>query len=163
MLVTAASSVHSIALIVHIVAVIAIFVVTLGWPLVVRTVGGLRNRPPVYVHKMRVLLSRAVVNPALLVALIAGVYLATDEHAWQSFWVLWGLGAILVIGGLEGGIIARTHRRQAQLAAEEHEQEGEEGDQALKKYGRRARVNDIAEWLVVLIVVLSAVFMSAKP
>lgn len=159
MLIAATSTLRNVALGIHIIAVIAILLVVLGYPLVVRFADAVRKRPPVHVHRLRVALSRFVVNPALVLALIAGIYLAGKEHQWHRFYVQFGIAALVVIGGLEGALIARGHRRLAQLAQEEHDGDGH----ALERYRKRERLNDLAEWTVVIIVVLTAIFMFAKP
>ena len=37
-----------------------------------------------------------------MVVVAAGVFLASDGHHWSEFFVQWGLGVALVIGGLVG-------------------------------------------------------------
>ena len=36
--------------------------------------------------------------------LVAGIYLASDEHQWSSFYVGWGILAVIALGALEGAV-----------------------------------------------------------
>lgn len=66
--------------------------------------------------RMRQRMGRLVVNPGLVLIVLAGIYLATDEHYWSSFFVQWGIGAALVLGALEGAIIIPRSARLAGVA-----------------------------------------------
>ena len=59
---------------------------------------------------------RYLVNPGLLIVLLAGIYLASDEHQWKAFYVQFGLGAVVVIGAIEGALIGRRAGALATLA-----------------------------------------------
>ena len=45
------------------------------------------------------------VNPALVVILGAGIYMASDAHHWGEFFVQWGTGVVIVIGALVGSVL----------------------------------------------------------
>ncbi len=62
------------------------------------------------------LLGRSLVNPGLLLVVISGVYLASQQHQWGDFYVWWGIAAALVIGGLEGALVIRQSATLAELA-----------------------------------------------
>jgi hypothetical protein len=64
-------------------------------------------------------MGRYLVNPGLTLVVVAGIYLATDEHYWGSFFVGWGIFAALVIGALEGSYI--IHRAEALAALAERD------------------------------------------
>jgi len=61
-------------------------------------------------------IGRYLVNPGLTVVVLAGIYLATDEHQWSKFYVGWGVVAALVIGAIEGSYIIKRARALADLA-----------------------------------------------
>jgi hypothetical protein len=67
-------------------------------------------------HRMQQLIGRRLINPGLLVVLIAGVYLASEDHQWGAFYVQWGLAAVVVIGALEGAFMIPREGRLAELA-----------------------------------------------
>ena len=67
-------------------------------------------------HRIEYTVSRMLINPALLVVVAAGIYLASDGHHWSEFFVQWGLGAAIVIGGLVGAVLIPAAKR-AEAAA----------------------------------------------
>jgi hypothetical protein len=66
--------------------------------------------------RARVRAGRILVNPGLTLVVAAGIFLATDEHYWKSFFVAWGIAAALIIGGVEGAIVIRRATRLAMIA-----------------------------------------------
>ena len=59
---------------------------------------------------------RFLVNPGLLVVVLAGVYLASHLHQWKAFYVQWGIGAAIVIGAVEGAFMIPREGRLAKVA-----------------------------------------------
>jgi len=109
-----AVSAWQIAVAVHVVCVVAAFSFLVAYPLIVIRTDRRNGRALPQLFRQRKLLSRALVNPGLLLVVIAGVYLAFDHHLWGQFFVWWGVLAALVIGGLEGSVVIP---QAAQLAA----------------------------------------------
>jgi uncharacterized membrane protein len=101
---------------IHILAAIAGFGIVFAFPVLLSAAA--RTDPAVtpWLLRARQRIGRYVVNPGLLVVVIAGVYLASHKHAWSDFYVDWGIFAVLVIGALEGSIIIRRSGRLADLA-----------------------------------------------
>ena len=116
MLLTAVSA-WQIALAVHVVCVVAAFSFLVAYPLIVIRTDRRNRRALPQLFRQRKLLSRALVNPGLLLVVIAGVYLASHGHDWSHFYVQWGIGAAVVIGGLEGSVVIRQEQRLAELAS----------------------------------------------
>jgi hypothetical protein len=108
---------QEIVLAVHILAVVGALGIVVGYPLIMLTAERLDRRSLPLLHRVRVVIGRTLVNPGLLVVVVAGVYLASDGHEWSHFYVQWGLAAALVIGGLEGAVVIRQEKRLAELAA----------------------------------------------
>ena len=67
-------------------------------------------------HRLQVAMSRMVITPGLVVILLAGIYLAAHEHQWSAFYVQWGLGAVVVLGGAEHAFVLPRERKLAELA-----------------------------------------------
>jgi hypothetical protein len=61
-------------------------------------------------------IGRQLVNPGLLLVLLAGIYLASDEHQWSIFYVQWGVAVAVVLGAIEGAFMIPRHGRLADLA-----------------------------------------------
>jgi hypothetical protein len=106
-----------IALAVHIIFVVAAFGLLLAYPFIMVAVERFDRRSVPVLLRVRQLLGRSLVNPGLLIVVIAGVYLAINRHQWHEFYVQWGIGAVLVIGALEGAYVVRQTGRLAELAA----------------------------------------------
>jgi hypothetical protein len=101
---------------VHILAVVVGFGVVFAYPLFVLVGGRLDPRAMPWFHRMQQMVGRRLINPALAVVLIAGIYLTSDLHQWKSFYVGWGLAAAVVIGALEGAVMIPGEGRLAELA-----------------------------------------------
>lgn len=116
MLVSAASF-DDFVLGVHILGVVIGFGVTFTYP--VFLLAGSRLDPAAipWFHRVQQRLGRWIINPGLLVVVIAGVYLASSEHLWSAFFVQWGIGAALVIGAIEGAIMIPREGKLSELAA----------------------------------------------
>jgi uncharacterized membrane protein len=101
---------------VHILAVIAGFGVIFAYPLFTIAGARLDARAIPALHRLQQLIGRRLTNPALGVVLIAGIYLASDQHQWKKFYVGWGVLAVIALGALEGAVIIRGHGKLAELA-----------------------------------------------
>jgi hypothetical protein len=101
---------------VHIAAVIVAFGVTFAYPLFGLTGARLDPRAMPWFHRMQQLLGRRLISPGLGLVLIAGIYLASHLQQWKSFYVQWGLGVVIVLGALEGAVMARGWGRLAEIA-----------------------------------------------
>jgi hypothetical protein len=65
---------------------------------------------------MQHMLGQRLITPGLVVILIAGIYLAAHLHQWSSFYVQWGVGAAIVLGGIGGAFFAPREKKLAELA-----------------------------------------------
>ena len=116
MLLAATVTFAQFVLAIHILAVVIGFGGVFAFPLVFGAAA--RTDPAVIPMLLRVRqqLGRYLINPGLLVVVLAGVYLASKEHQWGNFYVGWGVLAALVLGALEGSLIIRTAGRLADQA-----------------------------------------------
>jgi hypothetical protein len=116
MLTTPAVTFYTFVLAVHIAAVVIAFGVTFAYPVMYAV--GVRTQPRSMpgVHRIQDAVGKRVISPFLGLALLAGIYLASKLHTWSDFYVQWGLGVIIVLGGLGGAFFAPRERRLAELA-----------------------------------------------
>jgi len=157
-----AVTVYDTVLALHIAAVVIAFGVTFTYPLLF----SLAPRPPrnlPFAYRFEHAVTQRVLNPGLLVVMIAGAYLASKDHAWGEFWVQWALGAAIVIGGIAGSVLAPAERKLIEIAdrvvAEAGDGEiafGAEHDALV----RRLQVAGTAASLLVLVTIF---VMAAKP
>ncbi len=101
---------------VHITAVMVAFGVTFAYPIFAVVGERLDRRAMPWFHRVQVAISRRLINPGLLVVLLAGIYLASHEHQWKHFFVQWGIGAVVVLGALEGSFMIPREKKLAELA-----------------------------------------------
>jgi hypothetical protein len=105
-----------VILAIHIAAVVIAFGVVFAYPVFV-VVGTRIDRTAIpWFHRMQQQIGRRIVNPGLLVVLVAGIYLASELHFWHYFFVQWGVAVAIVMGALEGGFMVRQEGRLAELA-----------------------------------------------
>src|SRR5438309_11918413 len=100
-----ASTGYDVVLAVHIMAVVIAFGWTFSLPIVYAVAAKQDPRSLPLLHRVELLISRYLLNPALLVILGAGIFLASDGHHWKDFFVQWGLGVAIVLGGLVGAVL----------------------------------------------------------
>jgi uncharacterized membrane protein len=105
-----------LVLAVHILAVVVAFGATFAYPVLFATANRLDPTVLPWLFGTMQRIGRLVINPGLLVVLLAGIYLASDLHQWSLFYVQWGIGAVIVIGAIEGAYIIPREGRMAKLA-----------------------------------------------
>ena len=105
-----------IILALHIVSVVIAFGVVFSYPLFMGDGARLDPAAMPWFHRMQQLVGRYLVSPGLLLVVIFGVILASEDHAWKHFYVQWGIGAAVVIGAIEGMVMIPGTGRLADLA-----------------------------------------------
>ena len=107
---------YTFVLAVHIAAIVIAFGVTFAYPVMYAV--GIRSetRSMPGLHRIQDNVGKFVISPFIGLALLAGIYLASKLHVWSDFYVQWGLGAIIVLGGLGGAFFSPRERRLAELA-----------------------------------------------
>src|SRR5580692_4949990 len=117
MLTYPAASLYEVVLAIHIMAEVVAFGVTFAYPIMFAV--GARHDPrslPL-LHRIEYTVERYLINPGLLLVILAGIYLASKGHFWSDFFVQWGLGVVVVIGALIGSVMIPTAKRAEQIAA----------------------------------------------
>jgi uncharacterized membrane protein len=104
---------YSVVVWVHVLAVVVAFGGVFAYPLL-RASLGRAGALPVF-HSTQVLIWSRVVTPAMVVVLVAGVYLASDADAWSEAWVSGGLVGLILLFAI-AGMATGWERRAAQLA-----------------------------------------------
>jgi hypothetical protein len=116
MLTAIAASLFEVVLAIHIMAVVVAFGVTFAYPIMFAVAARHDPRALPLMHRVEYTIERTLINPGLLLVILAGIYLASKGHFWSDFFVQWGLGAAIVIGALVGAVMIPTAKR-AELAA----------------------------------------------
>jgi len=160
---TPATSAYEIVLAVHVMAVVIAFGWTFTLPIVYAVASTRDPRSLPVLHRIEYTVSRVILNPALVVVLGAGIYMASDGHHWGEFFVQWGIGAVLVIGALVGSLLIPAAKRAEEAARADLEgfSGGEfQPGEAYRVATRRLNVIGSAASLLVLLTIL---FMVIKP
>ncbi len=101
---------------IHILAVVVAFGVTFAYPLLGAVVSRADPRSTPLLHRMQHTIGTRLINPGLLVVVIAGIYLASDEHVWKDFYVQWGIGISVFLGAVGGAYMAPQERKLIELS-----------------------------------------------
>jgi hypothetical protein len=160
MLTNPAASLYEVVLAIHIMAVVVAFGVTFAYPIMFAV--GARHDPrglPL-LHRVEYTIERYLINPGLLLVLLAGIYLASKGHFWSDFFVQWGLGAVVVIGALIGSVMLPTAKRAELVAARDVAASGD-GEVALSdEYRALVRRLSSVGTLLSLLVLITILFMA---
>jgi hypothetical protein len=152
---------------VHIAAVVIAFGVTFAYPVMYAVGIRAEARSMPGMHRIQDAVGKRVISPFLGLALLAGIYLASELHVWSDFYVQWGIGVIVVIGALGGAFFAPRERRLAALA----ERDVAAADQASpgtreitfsSEYKELRRQVFLVNILANVLVLLTIYFMSAQ-
>jgi hypothetical protein len=158
-----AASAYEFVLAVHVMAVVAAFGVTFAYPIMFAVAArhGARSLP--LMHRVEYTIERWLINPGLLVVVLAGIYLASDGHHWSEFFVQWGIAVALVIGGVVGVVMIPTAKR-AELVAERDvgAHEGADIEMSAEYQTLVKRLSTVGTLLSVLVLV-TILFMVVKP
>ncbi len=107
---------YDVVLAVHIMAVVFAFGATLAYPVLLGTITKADSRALPALYKALHAISTRVIMPGLIVVLICGIYMASDHKLWSEFFVQWGLGAVVVIGAVEGMFLSSNEKRLVAVA-----------------------------------------------
>jgi hypothetical protein len=151
---TPAVSLLSIAVAVHVAAVVVAFEPLFAYPAL--THAARRSDPTALaaVYRARHVVARNVTTPALPTTLIAGLYLAAEEHVLARLWVVVPLVALVVLMALHRLVLLDGYRRLADSAGAS---DGRSGPSDL------ARRVSSAERVSAALVLFTIFVMSAKP
>jgi uncharacterized membrane protein len=158
-----AVSFYDIVLAVHIMAVVVAFGATFAYPIIFAV--GARTDPrslPV-LHRISYTVERLLVNPGLLLVLIAGIYLASQGHHWSEFFVQWGLGVVVVIGAVVGVVLIPASKRAQELAERDIATSGEGSIEMSAEYQAVVRRISTVGTLLSVLVLVTILFMVIKP
>jgi hypothetical protein len=160
---TPATSAYEIVLAVHVMAVVIAFGWTFALPVVfaVASKGDPRSLP--VLHRIEYTVSRVILNPALVVILGAGIYMASDGHHWGEFFVQWGIGVILVLGALVGAVLIPAAKRAEDAARADLEGFSGGEFQPGEAYRAATRQLNVIGSAASLLVLLTILFMVIKP
>jgi uncharacterized membrane protein len=150
---------YEVVLAIHILAVVAAFGVTFAWPVLLAQAQRTDVRDLAALHRFQALLSGRLVTPAMVVVLVAGVYLATDRWSLGDPWISATFAILIVLFGLVGAVLTPTERRLAELA----DRDAAAGAGRSPEYSAAAQRYALFGGLASLLVVVAVFVMVTKP
>jgi len=150
---------YGVGLFIHILAAVAAFGPTFGYGILFSILPKYPRAAPAMIEAVR-RIDRFLVNPAMIVLLLAGIYLLAEGH-WSSSeaFITIGFVAIVVLFGMQGMFFAPQGRKLQEIAERDLEA-GEELSPEFEAMSRRmGQVGSVAG----LIVVVTIFFMVTKP
>jgi uncharacterized membrane protein len=151
--------VYNVVLFVHILAVVVGFGVIFAYPLLDAYARRTHVVDLVALHRFQVFLTSRLIQPALLVILVAGIYLATDRWSLGDPWISATFAILIVIGGLAGAVTGPTEKKLLALA----QRELKDGQAPSEAYEREAIKLARFGGLTALLVVVAVFLMVTKP
>src|SRR3954447_18866688 len=150
---------YSVVLSVHIMAVVVAFGFSFAYPVFMPWARRTHPQAMPVIHQLSDRLGKMVMSPAMVVVLLAGIYLASDADAWSEAWVTVPLVILIVIGALGGMFFAPNERRLAELARRDTGGGGE----LSAEYDALFRRVAVAGYAVCALVLIAIFFMTTKP
>ncbi len=100
----------------HIAAVIIAFGVTFAYPIMGPFIAGRHPDAVPALHEAQGRVGKFLITPAAIVALLLGIYLASDRDFWGETWVEVPLVILIVLLGLGGAFFGPSEGKAAELA-----------------------------------------------
>ena len=160
--VTAASA-YELILALHIMAVVIAFGWVFALPIVFAVAAKSDPRSLPLLHRIELMVFRWLVNPALVVILGAGIFLASDGHHWSEFFVQWGLGVVIVLGGVVGSVLMPGAKRSEKAARADLAQFSGGDFQPGPEYRALISRLNVVGSAASLLVLVTIAFMVTKP
>jgi uncharacterized membrane protein len=145
----ASVSFYNVVVWIHVLAVVIAFGGVFAYPLLASALSR-AGALPVF-HSTQALIWSRVVTPAMVVVLLAGIYLATDADAWSEGWVSGGFVGMILLFAI-AGVSTGWQRKAAELASS--------SDPAYDPMARRLNTAAAAAMVLVVVVLF---LMVVKP
>jgi hypothetical protein len=161
--VTLAASAYEIVLALHIMAVVIAFGGTFAYPIMFAIATRADPKTLPVLHRIEYTTERILVNGGLVFVAGAGVFLAADGHHWSEFFVQWGIGATVLIGGLVGAVMIPAARRAEELARRDLQASSGGEPQMSEEYRLITRRRVTVGSVLYVLVLATIAIMAIKP
>ncbi len=149
---------YDVVLAIHILAVVIAFGVVFSYPILdaVLKSSGIQLAA---LHRLHVALDSRLVQPAMTIVLLAGLYLALDRDLLGRPWVSGPFAILVVLFALTGAVLVPTDKRLAELA----ERDAKAGGGPSADYLAQSRKAAVVGSIALLLVVVAIFLMTTKP
>jgi hypothetical protein len=107
----------TVALAIHIAAVLIAFGAVFAYPIFFFIGGRLDKRAMPWFHRVEYIIGIWLIIPGLALVVASGCYLAAKEHQWSAFFVQWGVGVAIAVAVLGAVFFSPQEKKLAELAA----------------------------------------------
>jgi uncharacterized membrane protein len=154
---------YDVVLSVHIAAILLAFGVTFAYPILGIFVASNHPRSLAVLHQAQERLGKFLITPFATIALIAGIYLASDRDYFSEVWVTVPMVILIGLLGLGGAFFSPQERKAAALAERDIAASGH-GDVALSsEYEAVSKRIAIVGTVANVLILVAIFFMTAKP
>jgi len=150
---------YDFVLAVHILAVVVAFGVVFAYPVIDTQMKKANPDNLASLHRLHLALARTVITPAMVVILLAGMYLALDRYSLGDPWISATFLILFVLFGLTGAVLTPADKKLVELA----ERDQRSGGGPSEEYLAQARKADAFGSLALLLVLVAIVLMTVKP
>ena len=148
-MIVASITFYSVVVWIHVLAVVVAFGGVFAYPLLYSAFGGAGALPAF--HSTQARIWQRVVTPAMVVVLLAGIYLASDSDAWSEGWVSGSFVGLIILFAI-AGVSTGWQRKAAELATT--------SDPGYGALAQRLNTAAVASMVVVVVVLF---LMVVKP
>jgi uncharacterized membrane protein len=150
---------YDVVLTVHVLAVVVAFGIVFAYPVLDAHVRRAMPGNLAALHELHLALGRRVISPAMVVVLVAGLYLALDRWSLGDPWISATFAILFVLFALMGGVLTPADQRLVTLA----QRDAKTGGEPSADYERERRRADSFGGLTLLLVIVAIFLMVAKP
>lgn len=111
---------YDVVLAVHILAVVLAFGGSFAYPVIDSYVRRSSPRDLATFHRFQVVVTRRLTQPAMVVVLTAGLYLALDRYDLQATWISSAFAILIFMFGLTEAVFIPGEKKLAALAERDH-------------------------------------------
>ena len=144
---------------IHILAVVLAFGVVFAYPLIDAQMKRAGPAALPALHRLHLVLATRLVQPAMTVVLLAGLYLALDRWSLGDPWISATFAILIVLFAITGAVLIPADKRLAELA----DRDLQAGGEPSADYVAESRKADIVGSVALALVVVAIFLMTAKP
>jgi hypothetical protein len=153
---------YTFVLALHIASIVIAFGITFAYPVMYAV--GIKREPRTMpgFHRIQDYVGKFVISPFLLLALLCGIYLASKLKVWSDFYVQWGVGVVIVLGGLGGAFFSPRERKLGELAERDVAAAGDGEVSFSAEYLALRKQVELVGYLSAVLILLTIYFMTAQ-
>ena len=159
MITTPAVFFYDVVVAIHVMCIVIAFGVTFVYPAILPWLTKAHPETMPTIHEMQVRIGRFVITPFATLALLTGIYLASDRDLFKQAWVTIPFVILIVLLGLGGAFFTPREKQLAVLARRNIDAGGELSEE----YHGRAKAVGIVGAISSLLILFAIFCMVAKP